>query len=92
MPTQLNVTLTISGNPVVAVPISAGLQALDSNNAGGQGQVASPNATTGIYSGGQTGFSSVDMAVRNIFRAGCFFVPSTSTWYSSQTIQSITWS
>ena len=71
-PVQLNVTLTISGNPVVTVPISAGLQALDSNNAGGQGQVASPNASTGIYSGGQTGFSSVDMAVRNIFRAGCF--------------------
>ena len=91
MPTQLNVTLTISGNPVVVVPISAGLQSLDSGNSAGQGQVATPNATTGIYSGGQTGFSSVDTAVRNIFRAGCFFVPSSNTWYAASAIQSITW-
>lgn len=80
MPSQLNVTLTISGNPVVTVAISSALQALDSGNSSGAGIVS-----------GQSGFSSVDMAVRNIFRAGCFFVPSTSTWYSSAVIASITW-
>ena len=67
-------TLTAS---TVTVPISAGLQALDSGGAG----IAS----------GQTGFSSVDEAVRDIFRAGCFFVPSLNTWYSANSIQSVSW-
>jgi hypothetical protein len=85
MPTQLNVVvaLNVSGtltNSTLTVPISAGLQALDSGNSGGQG-VAS----------GQTGFSCVDQAIRNIARAGCFFVPSTNTWYLTEVIQSITW-
>jgi hypothetical protein len=85
MPTQLNVTiaLNVTGtltNSTVTVPISAGLQSLDSANSSGSG-VAS----------GQTGYSSVDEAVRNIFRGHCFFVPSTSTWYPVSVIQSITW-
>jgi hypothetical protein len=89
-PSQLNITIvqnaggatggTLTGS-TVTVPISAGLQALDSGNSAGQG-VAS----------GQTGSSSVDLAVRNILRAGGFFVPSTNTWYPSSCIQSITWS
>jgi hypothetical protein len=79
-PTQLNITLTISGNPTVTVPISPGLQALDSGASGGQGQAS-----------GQTGFSSVDTAVRNIFKASVFFVPSANIWYSAFVIQSITW-
>lgn len=78
-PTQLNITLNTTGNPIVVVPISPGLQALDSGASGGQGQAV-----------GQTGFSSVDIAVRNIFKAGVFFVPSTNTWYSAYTILSIT--
>jgi hypothetical protein len=89
VPTQLNITIatnaggatggTLTG-ATVTVPISAGLQALDSGASGGSG-IAS----------GQTGYSSVDEAVRNIYRAGCFFVPSLNTWYSADTIQSITW-
>jgi hypothetical protein len=86
MPSQLNITvaLNVSGtltNSVLVVPISAGLQALDSGNASGAG-VAS----------GQTGYSSVDEAIRNIARARCFFVPSTSTWYLTDVVQSISWS
>lgn len=79
-PVQLNITLTTTGNPVVVVPISPGLQSIDSGASGGQGQAA-----------GQTGFSSVDIAIRNIFRAHVFFVPSSNTWYSAFVIQSITW-
>jgi hypothetical protein len=79
-PVQLNITLTISGNPVVVVPIPPGLQALDSSAIAGQGQAA-----------GQTGFSSVDIAIRNIFKAGIFFVPASNIWYSAFVIQSITW-
>jgi hypothetical protein len=85
MPTQLNVTiaLNVSGtltNSTVTVPISAGLQSLDSGASSGQG-VAS----------GQTGFSSVDEAVRNLFRGNCFFVPSAAVWYPTSVIQSVTW-
>jgi hypothetical protein len=90
-PTQLSIVLANSLG-TVTVPIPASLQALDSGNSAGGGQVASPNATTGIYSGGQTGFSSVDILVRNIFRAGCFFVAASNTWYSAAQIESITWS
>jgi hypothetical protein len=79
-PVQLNITLTISGNPVVVVPIPAGLQALDSGAIGGQGQAS-----------GQTGFSSVDTLVRNIFKARIFFVPASNIWYSAFVIQSISW-
>lgn len=75
-PVQLNITLTTTGNPVVVVPIPAGLQALDSGQQANQ----------------QTGFSAVSELVRSIFRAHCFFVPSTNTWYSAFVIQSITWS
>jgi hypothetical protein len=80
MPTQLNIVLTTSGTPTVVVPISAALQALDSNNSSGSGQASQ-----------QTGFSAIDIAVRNIFRAGTFFVPTTNTWYSSAVIGLITW-
>jgi hypothetical protein len=79
MPTQLNIVLANSLGTVV-LPISAGLQAIDSGASGGQG-VAS----------GQTGTSSVDQAIRNIYRAGVFYVPASSTWYGSSQIQSITW-
>jgi hypothetical protein len=71
---QLNITLTTSGNPVVVVPLSAALKGLDS----------------GATASTQTGFSAVDQAVRAIFRAGGFYVPSTSTWYPTYVIQSIT--
>jgi hypothetical protein len=89
MPSQLNiVVLTNAGGgsggtttaATVTVPIPASLQALDSGNSGGSG-IAS----------GQTGFSAVDQLVRAIFRAGCFFTPSTNTWYPASAIQSITW-
>jgi hypothetical protein len=99
-PTQLNITVvtnaggatggTLTG-ATFTVPIPAALQALDSGNSSGQGQVSQLNTSTGIWSTGQTGFSSVDEAIRAIYRAGTFFVPSTSTWYSASTIQSITW-
>lgn len=56
MATQLNVTLTTSGNPVITVPIPAALQSLDS----------------GSTASSQTGYSAVDQMVRNIFRAGVF--------------------
>ena len=74
MPSQLNITLTTSGNPTVVVPISAALQSLDS------GQLAAT----------QSGYDGSDQAVRNIFKAGVFFVPSNSTWYSAFVIESIT--
>jgi len=84
-PIQLNVVIiqnnggTVTTSTVV-VPISAALQALDSQNASGGGQAVQ-----------QTGFSAVDLAVKNIFRAECFFVPSTNTWYPISVIQNITW-
>jgi hypothetical protein len=56
MATQLNVTLTTSGNPVITMPIPQALQGLDS----------------GLTAASQTGFSAVDQLVRSIFRAGCF--------------------
>jgi hypothetical protein len=56
MPTQLNVTLTTTGNPVIVVPIPSALQTLDSTTPGAA----------------QTGLSAVDQLVRNIFRAGVF--------------------
>lgn len=101
MPTQLNITiLQNSGgssggtttSSVVVVPIPSGLQSLDSGNSGGQGQVQQLNQVTGLWSIGQTGFSSIDILIRSIFKAGCFFVPSTNTWYSTFVIQGITWS
>jgi hypothetical protein len=87
-PTQLNIVLTTSGNPTVNVSIPAGLANLDSGNTYGQGQVATLNATTGLYSGGQTGFSSIDILIRNIFRAGGFLATN-GNWYSTSVIQSI---
>jgi len=99
-PSQLNITIlqnsggasggTTTASTVV-VPIPQALQNLDSGNSGGSGQVQQFNSTTGLYSTGQTGFSSVDILVRSIFKAGVFFVPGSNTWYSSSTIQSITW-
>lgn len=74
MASQLNITLTTSGNPVVVVPIAPALQGLDS------GQQAAT----------QSGYSAADQQVRNIFKAGEFFVPSTNTWYPVAVIQSIT--
>ena len=60
-PTQLNVVITQNASgtittSTVAVPISAGLQALDSTT---------PGST-------QQGYSAADVAIRNIFRAGVF--------------------
>jgi hypothetical protein len=89
MPTQLNVVILqnsggadggTTATSTVTVPISAGLQSLDSGNSSGQGQAS-----------GQSGYSSVDEAVRNLFRANVFFVPSAATWYPVSTIQSVTW-
>jgi hypothetical protein len=85
MPTQLNVVVSTSNGSTVTtttvkVAIPAGLQALDSGNSGGQGQASQ-----------QTGFSSVDVLIRSIFKAGCFFVASTNTWYPTSCIQSISW-
>jgi hypothetical protein len=82
MPTQLNVvTQNASGTvttSTITVPISAALQALDSAASGGSG-VAS----------GQTGHSSVDEAIRNIFRAGVF-TDGQGNWYPVINIQKIT--
>jgi hypothetical protein len=94
MPTQLNVLITTgqgsgASNVTVVVPISAGLQTLDSGNSSNQGQVATLNQTTGLWTGGQTGFSSVDVAVRNMFRAGGF-TDGKGNWYASGVIQQIT--
>ncbi|HLZ52110.1 MAG TPA: hypothetical protein VKP61_15290 [Candidatus Acidoferrum sp.] len=78
-PTQLNIVISTSNGATITtstviVPISQGLQNLDSSS------VAS----------GQTGSSAVDLAVRNIFKAKVFFVPSTNTWYPVTAIQSVT--
>jgi hypothetical protein len=74
-PTQLNVKMAYTGNPVITVPISAALQSLDT----GSGQASQ-----------QTGYSSADIAIRNIFRAGCF-TDGAGNWYSAAQIQSITY-
>jgi hypothetical protein len=77
-PTQLNVTI-IQNNAgtittsVVVVPIPPGLQTLDSTT---------PGST-------QQGYSSVDQAIRNIFRAGVF-TDGQGHWYPVYVIQSIT--
>jgi hypothetical protein len=84
MPTQLNVVIiqnasgTITTSTVTAA-ISAALQTLDSGASGGQGQAAA-----------QTGFSSVDETIRNIFRAGVFLATNGS-WYPTTVIQTIIW-
>jgi hypothetical protein len=83
-PSQLNITYATAAlpagvtNPIV-IPIPAGLVALDSGASGGQGQVSA-----------QTGYSSFDQAVRNIFKAGCFFSPTLQIWFGAAFIQSIT--
>jgi hypothetical protein len=84
-PTQLNITIATAALPSglsnpISVPIPAGLIAADSNAMGGQGQASV-----------QSGFSSVDTAIRNIFKQGGFFVTN-SVWISAYFIQSITWS
>jgi hypothetical protein len=99
-PVPLNITVSqnagggIGGGNVsvivVTVPISQGLQSLDSGNSSGAGQVSQLNSVTGIWSAGQTGFSSVDEAVRNIYRGGGF-TDGQGTWYASGVIQKITW-
>ena len=84
-PVQLNVTIiqnnagTITTS-VITVPLPAGLTALDSGASGGQGQASA-----------QTGFSSVDIAVRNIFKAGVF-TDGQGNYYPVGVIQKITWS
>lgn len=84
-PTQLNVVITQNNagtvtSPTIVVPIPAGLQTLDSGASSGQG-VAS----------GQTGYSSVDQVIRNIFRAGVF-TDGLGNWYPAYLIQKITFS
>lgn len=74
---QLTITLLNSLGTVV-VPLSSAQQSSDSSY--------NQNASA------QTGFSAVDQQVRNIFRAGCFFVPASGVWYSSALIQSIAFS
>lgn len=87
-PSQLNITLTATGNPVVNVSIPPGLVALDSGNTYGQGQVQQLNATTGLWSTGQTGFSSIDILIRSILKAGGFNATN-GNWYPVSAIQSI---
>jgi len=89
-PSQLNITLTTSGNPVVNVAIPPGLVALDSGNTYGAGQVNQLNAVTGLWTIGQTGYSSVDELIRTISRAGGFFA-TTGVWYPTSVIQSISY-
>jgi hypothetical protein len=79
-PQNLVITLTGSAG-TVTIPIAPALIALDSQNSGGSGQASQ-----------QTGFSSTDIAVRNILRAGGFFCPSTGVWYPVSQIENITWS
>jgi len=87
-PVQLNVVIaqnsggsnggTVAVSTII-VPLSTGLQSLDSGASGGQG-VAS----------GQTGYSAVDLAIRNIFKAGVF-TDGAGNWYPVFAIQKITW-
>lgn len=77
-PTQLNIVITQNASgtlttSTVVVPISAGLQALDSTT---------PGST-------QQGYSAVDIAVRNIFRAGGF-TDGQGNWFPVFVIQKIT--
>jgi len=79
--TQLNITLAINTggtvtNPVVVVPIPKALQNLDSEG--------------NLNASAQTGLSAVDSLVRSIFKAGCFYVPASGTWYSTFVVQGIT--
>jgi hypothetical protein len=76
VPSQLNITLTTSGNPVVNVPIPASLQGLD----GSSSQQASA----------QTGWSAVDSLVSTIFKNGSFLATN-GTRYPAAEIQSISW-
>ncbi len=75
MPGPTTLTINMVPNSIsntVSVTIPSALQALDSTT---------PGAT-------QTGFSSVDVSIRNIFKAGCF-VDGTGRWWSSHQILSI---
>jgi hypothetical protein len=67
-PTQLNITLTTTGNPVITIAIPSALQSLDST---------APGAV-------QTGYSAVDQVVRAIFRAGVFFDGSKTWYSATQ--------
>jgi hypothetical protein len=93
-PTQLNISVAINNSgtfttSTVVIAIPGALQALDSANSSGQGQVSQLNTTTGIWSTGQTGYSSADQLVRAIFRAGVF-TDGAGKWYSANIIQTIT--
>lgn len=91
MPSQLNITVVVNLTAqVVTLAIPSSLVTLDSGNSSGAGQISQFNRTTGLWSTGQTGFSSVDELVRVISRAGGFF--SGGVWYPTSTIQSISWS
>lgn len=84
-PSQLNIAYASAALPAgvtspISIPIPAGLIAADSGAIDGAGQA-----------GTQTGFSSVDTAVRNIFKAGCFYSPTLKIWFSAYFIQSVTW-
>jgi hypothetical protein len=77
-PTQLNVVITQNASgtvttSTVAIPIPAALQALDSTTPGAS----------------QTGYSSVDQLVRNIFRNNGF-TDGAGNWYPREVIQKIT--
>jgi hypothetical protein len=77
-PVQLNIVITQNNagtvtSPTIVVPIPAALQALDSTTPGSV----------------QQGYSAVDIAIRNIFRAGCF-TDGQGNWFSVATIQKIT--
>jgi hypothetical protein len=73
MPTKLLISMTTGTNvSPITITIPSSLQSLDS------GQLA----------GGQSGFNSVDLSVRNIFRCGGFF-DSAGVWYSASQISSI---
>jgi hypothetical protein len=84
MPTQLNIVVTQNNGgtittSTVTAAISSALQTLDSGNSSGGGQAS-----------GQTGFSSIDLAIKNIFRAGVFLATN-NIWYPVSVIQSISW-
>jgi hypothetical protein len=82
-PSQLNIVVSTSNGATVTTttvtyPLSAGLQALDSGDQFGAGQAST-----------QSGFASVEAAIRNIYKAGYFTAG--STVYGVNVIQSITW-